>query len=282
MPSPWTTLVTHCAGAKKVAIAAPYMKAEVLQELLDLISDKADLECFTRWTPHDILVGATDTACRNLVTERGGRFYLHNRLHAKYYRFDEQTLIGSANCTAPGLNYQQTGNLEILCQPDQSFNKDEFELQLRSEAKEVSDEELELWLACPVNEPTSNSILGEAVTNSLEDWKPLTRFPEYLWLVYANLVTEATDPTQVERARADLLVLRPPPQLSHDQFHRWIKTCLVAAPFVSSVVKVDEVSQEYAWAVLANEWGLETSAAERVRSTAQNWMRYFSTNLTGY
>ena len=275
MTSPWENLLAHCVGAKRVTITAPYIKAPVLEDLLNHLSNEATIECFTRWTPHDILVGATDTACRALVVARGGKFYLHNRLHAKYYRFDEQVLIGSANCTASGLSYKQAGNLEILCHPGQSFNKDEFEKQLREEAREISDEELALWLTCPVNAQMSTTTQGDAATNILEDWKPLTRFPEYLWLIYSNRETEISDPEQKERAEADLQALRPPLGLSQDQFDRWITTCLVAAPFVTAVAKVEDTSQEHAWEALSTEWGLETSAAERARSTAQNWMRHF-------
>ena len=275
MTSPWQSLVAHCSGAKRVTIAAPYIKAAVLRDLLSCLDNNVHIDCFTRWTPQDILAGTTDTACRNVVVAKGGKFYLHNRLHAKYYRFDEQALIGSANCTAPGLNYKQTGNLEILCRPDQSFDKDQFEKQLRAEARELSEEELALWLACPVNSPTANVIQGDVFTNTLEDWKPLARFPEYLWLIYTNQEAKALNSAQMERAKADLQILRPPFDLSQEEFDRWIKTCLLAAPFVDSVLKLQETNQEHAWMVLSNEWGLETSVAERARSTVQNWIRYF-------
>ena len=272
MISPWTTLVDYCNGAERITIAAPYIKAAVLEDLLKYVSNDVNLECFTRWTAKDILEGATDTACRNLVVARGGKFYLHNRLHAKYYRFNDQALIGSANCTASGLNYKQRGNLEILCEPDQSFDKDEFEKQLRAEAREVSDEELALWLTCPVNAPTAQ---GHVLTNTLEDWKPITRFPDYLWLIYSGKEIRVLDPAQRERAKADLQVLGPPQDLSQEQFDCWIRTCLLAAPFVGSVKKVEGTSQEDARQVLSNEWGLETSEAERSRRTAENWIRYF-------
>lgn len=275
MVSPWTTLVGYCNGAERITIAAPYIKAALLEDLLVYVSNEVNLECFTRWTPKDILEGAADTACRNLVVARGGKFYLHNRLHAKYYRFNDQVLIGSANCTASGLNYKQIGNLEILCQPDQSFDKDEFEKQLRAEARELSDEEMALWLTCPVNAPTVNTTRGQILTNSLEDWKPLTRFPDYLWLIYSGKEIKALDPAQGERARADLKVLGAPQDLSQEQFARWMKTCLLAAPFVGSVLKVAGTTQEDARQVLSNEWGLEASAAERARTTAENWIRYF-------
>ena len=220
MVSPWTTLVDYCNGAERITIAAPYIKASVLEDLLKYVSNDVNLECFTRWTAKDILEGATDTECRNLVVARGGKFYLHNRLHAKYYRFNDQALIGSANCTASGLNYKRRGNLEILYQPDQSFDKDEFEKQFRAEAREVSDEELALWLSCPVNAPKAQ---GHVLTTTLEDWKPLTRFPDYLWLIYSGREVKALDSAQRERARADLQVLGPPQDLSQEQFDCWTK-----------------------------------------------------------
>ena len=109
MASPWQTLLACSTEAQEVVIVAPYMKASMLRRLLDNLAPDAAVECFTRWTPHDILVGSSDTACRTAVIQRGGTFYLHNRLHAKYYRFNNQTLVGSANVTRAGLNYQEAG-----------------------------------------------------------------------------------------------------------------------------------------------------------------------------
>ena len=275
MTSPWCTLLTYCTGAERVVIAAPYMKADMLGIVLDHLSNEAEVECFTRWTPHDILVGSADTACRNVVIERGGAFYLNNRLHAKYYRFDERVLVGSANTTVAGLNYRQPGNLEILCEPGRSFDASTFENRLRTDAREVSEEELQFWLTCPVEAPTTTTIRADAIGTTFDDWKPLTRFPEYLWLVYCGQEDSVANREQRRRAQIDLATLRPPRDLTIERFYRWIEACLTASPFVDSVRKTEDESPSRAWEILANEWNLDRRAVARTRSTAQNWMAHF-------
>ena len=86
METPWQLLETHCGGARKLVIAAPYIKKQALLRLLAVVSNVASITCVTRWSPNDIVVGASDLACRGLITERGGKFKLHSSLHAKYYR----------------------------------------------------------------------------------------------------------------------------------------------------------------------------------------------------
>ena len=275
MLSPWNTLLAACGHAKLVVLAAPYMKAAMLQQLLDQVDRNAELECFTRWTPHDILVGATDTACRAEVIERGGKFYLHNRLHAKYYRFDDRILIGSANVTAAGLNYRESGNLEILHEPEPSFDRDTFENSLRTEARQVTEEEFQLWLTCPVEAPRNTTIGDDVIGISLEDWKPLTRFPEYLWLIHNGQEGDVPNGEQKQRALADLAILNPPKGLPKDRFYKWVAACLMASPFVSSVIEVEEQNPPIAWEKLADRWGLDTRAAARARSTVQNWIAHF-------
>ena len=81
--------------------------------LLRKLAFQPQWECFTRWTPLDIQVGASDIACRTLIKNRGGSFRLHNQLHAKYYRVDDYVLIGSANLTQSGLGFSNSPNLEI-------------------------------------------------------------------------------------------------------------------------------------------------------------------------
>ena len=97
---PWDALRERCTGATEAVIVAPYIKVGPLTTVLDQLRMGASVECFTRWTPLDIQMGVSDLECRTVVVDRGGAFRLHNRLHAKYYRFDNQVLIGSANMTA--------------------------------------------------------------------------------------------------------------------------------------------------------------------------------------
>ena len=114
---PWSILLDRCGNAAEAIIVAPFIKVDALTLVLRQLHGEASLTCITRWTPLDIQAGASDLACRKLVSDRGGSFRLHNRLHAKYYRFDNRVLIGSANLTASGLSYAHVGNLEVLCEP---------------------------------------------------------------------------------------------------------------------------------------------------------------------
>ena len=128
---PWDALLERCTGATEAVIVAPYIKVGPLTTVLDQLRMGASVECFTRWTPLDIHMGVSDLECRTVVVDRGGAFRLHNRLHAKYYRFDDRVLIGSANMTASGLSYPRHGNLEILCEPGPPFVPVVFEAMLK-------------------------------------------------------------------------------------------------------------------------------------------------------
>ncbi len=111
---PGAALSRLCSGAQYLVIAAPYIKADALATVLADASPVASLICITRWNPYDIAVGASDTECRTIVTERGGSFRLHPSLHAKYYRIDDTVLIGSANLTSSAMGWSPQSNLEIL------------------------------------------------------------------------------------------------------------------------------------------------------------------------
>ena len=275
MVSPWQILEPNCAGAKKVIIAAPYIKAGMLKILLDHLKSATEIECFTRWTPQDILAGVTDTACRTMITDVGGKFYLHKRLHAKYYRLDNKVFTGSANATATGMNYGIAGNLEILSEPGQSFDQDLFERELRAGATEVSDQEFGFWLACPTNSPSGEPDYENLITRSIEDWRPLTRFPEYLWIIYSGEANVPLPEEQRARAQLDLATLQPPANISEEKFKHWVQACLKATPFIESVIEVKEKPPDEAWQLLATEWEMDTTTAERARTTAQRWLAHF-------
>ena len=280
MPSPWDTLLAHCAGATRVTIAAPYIKADTLTRLLNRVSIAVEVECFTRWTPHDIFSGSSDTSCRTIIVQRGGSFHLHNRLHAKYYRFDDRVLVGSANATASGLNFPQSGNLEILCEPGRSFDNIAFERELRNESRQVSDEEFQVWLECPVADSSIVPLEYPPSGPTIDSWKPLTRYPEYLWLSHTGRHEQIPMVEQRELARADLSILQVPDGLSEISFNNWINACLLSAPFVSSVklLRLDVPSE--AWESLSIQWGLSMRDAARAFSTVENWLAHFESETT--
>ena len=183
---PWHALAQGCTGAAEVVIAAPYIKLDTLNLVLKLADTGVRLVCVTRWVPKDIQAGVSDIACRTLVIEHAGSFRLHTRLHAKYYRFDDHVLIGSANLTRAGLGYYGVGNLEILCEPGPQFDSKTFERQLLEESREVSDAEFACWNAIDVVD-SPHATPAEGVLGAESDsWKPLTRAPEHLWMTYSG------------------------------------------------------------------------------------------------
>ena len=233
--SPWDSFLDSCRNATEAVLVAPYIKVDALETVLGELQAEVSLECFSRWTPLDIQSGASDLECRTLVSSRGGSFHLCNRLHAKYYRFDGQILIGSANLTASGLSYAHSGNLEILCEPSQDFDWYTFESVLRHRSREVSDEEFLQWQECTVIETSATDLGMEIGGEGLDNWKPQTRQPTYLWLSYIGKESQIPTIEQRELARLDLSILAIPKGLSVEKFNAWIKSSLRASPFMDTM-----------------------------------------------
>ena len=272
---PWEVLLERCAGATEAVVAAPYIKVGPLTEVMDQLGSGASLDCFTRWTPQDIQSGVSDLECRTTVVERGGSFKLHNRLHAKYYRFDDRVLIGSANMTAAGLSYLRHGNLEILCEPGPPFAPAAFEAELKRESSEVSDDDFRVWQQCPVIEWGEAPWTEELTESSLNEWKPQTRNPAYLWLCYSGAEEDIVSAEQRTLATMDLQALGVPQGLMSESFNDWIRLSLRASPFIDSVRQFEGRSDATIWDRVATEWGVSRSLASRWVSTSYNWLKYF-------
>ena len=269
---PWDALEGLALGAEQVLIAAPYIKEEALRRLLDLTSSDATVMCVTRWQRNDIAAGASDLSCRTLVTSRGGRFLLHQRLHAKYYRFDDDILVGSANFSASGMGYRSPANLEILCEPGSAFDSGAFERDLLTPARAVSDAEFEQWRAIE-RLPTPTEPIGEAA--AADEWTPLTREPSHVWLVYTGQSAAVVSPDERGRARRDIDTLRLPRDLERGDFNATVSAALLSSAAVADVLRVDGLPDQAAWTELANAWGTTRSGAQRSRETAWNWIATF-------
>lgn len=268
---PWEYLLRVCSGAQEIVLAAPYIKEAALRNLLANVTGQ--VRVVSRWTPQDIVAGATDIACRSVVMEQGGVFYLHPRLHAKYYRFDGKILVGSANLTATGLGYGNSANLEILCEPNNEFNHVEFERELFENAHEINDYELAKWQeidTIPIV-PLPQKV-GEI---DLDHWRPITRDPNHLWLVYRGQPDRVASEDEQRLAELDIAALSVPRGLHREQFNIWIAGCLLASPFMDSVHRLSDEDDPAAWYRLAEAWGISPSEAARARDTAQAWRAAF-------
>ena len=270
MTSPWERIVALARGATEAVIVAPYIKEHSLLRLLEQLPHLERLTCVTRWLAGDIAVGVSDTAVRDLVRSFGGAFRLHPGLHAKYYRFDDAVLVGSANLTDAGLGVGRIRNFEILARPGGGFDSVAFERELMAGSREIDDGEFAAWDTIPVIE----SDAGAGPDSALLDWYPATRDPADLWQFYYGHRESLSLDTQ-RRAEADLLVLGPPASLDLYGFGNWVSVGLMSSSFVGDVRRISAADEPQAFLQLGDDWGLEPGAARYAAETVRTWVAHF-------
>ena len=264
-----------CSGARHLIIAAPYIKTDALTRILADVSEAASLICVTRWNPHDIAVGASDTECRAIVTKRGGSFQLHPSLHAKYYRIDDAVLIGSANLTRSAMGWSPQSNLEILCHPSDDFDTYAFQECLLENAREITDDEFACWESITQISVPSNRTATEGQP-LLDTWCPATRDPRHLELAYQGQTDNIASFDERQAALHDIQFLLIPPDLSNEQFRMWTSTCLFAAPFTNAVIQLHDMEAISASRILSKTYSLGITEARRSMETVQNWIAFFT------
>ena len=257
-----------------MVLVAPYFKVDAMETMLRHVEPGASLTCITKWEPQDIVYGASDLACRDIVIEFGGNFMLHPTLHAKYYRINDVVLIGSANLTSSAMGWSSNPNLEILCEPSSEFHADAFEREVIIDARKISDNEYLYWKSI-----TANIARGEntpRIYPRLANWRPATRDPRHILMSYQGQGDEIASFDEQRAARRDLHDLLIPPNLTDEGLRTWMSTCLLAAPFTNSVIKLinnSDVTASYQF--LASKYGLGLTEARRDMETVQTWLVYF-------
>jgi phosphatidylserine/phosphatidylglycerophosphate/cardiolipin synthase-like enzyme len=129
-------LLEACRSARStLTLCAPFVKGPVLKRVLDATAESVSVELFTRWRPEEVAAGVSDTVVLDIAESRGGRVLLCDRVHAKFMRFDDRVLIGSANLTATALGWTALPNLELLIEvPANTAQLRELEDRLRRES----------------------------------------------------------------------------------------------------------------------------------------------------
>ena len=272
---PGDVLSRLCAGAQQLVVATPYIKADALVRVLADVSPTATLICVTRWNPHDLAVGASDTECRTIVSERGGSFRLHPSLHAKYYRIDDVVLIGSANLTSSAMGWSAQPNLEIICRAGDDFDAGAFQQELIEGSREVSDEEFARWEAIAEIKAQSDAQLAGSQP-LLDNWRPSTRDPRNLEFAYQGREDDIASLDEQQAARRDIQALLIPPGLNDEQVRVWMSGCFLAAPFTNSVMRLHDMDTPNASRILAKSYGLNVTEARRDMETVQNWLVFLT------
>ena len=232
-----------------VIIAAPYIKAKTLQQLVSFIPDNiSKLTCITRWLPEDIASGVCDLEIFDIIGDRSeGTLRLYPHLHAKYFRTGTQVLIGSANITARALGWFSPSNLELLVQlPINILGLAEWEKRLldstllaTTELRDQLAKEAQLLKAAGLvtNVPEVESISQEL--SALTPWFPECPVPERLWEVYKGEGVDTMVRSAREAAERDLIALAPPKGFSKDLFEAYVTGILRQMPIIRNI---DELS----------------------------------------
>ena len=241
---PGDLIINGCIGAKnEVILVAPYMKSVVLEQLLDAIPiGVSQIVCVTRWKPEDVAHGASDLEVYDVVRARDcARLLLHPFLHAKYFRFDQQCLIGSANLTLSALGWRFPHNLEILTSPDpesedlKSFERELLEhsvlatVEMKDHIARTADALRRL-----VEDPSPDDVAYNPRYGIL-GWLPRCQDLKVLLRIYMGEdVSDVITNTQMA-ARYDLAALAIPAGLSEGQFWINVQTNFSMMPLVAKI-----------------------------------------------
>ncbi len=273
MTSPWDLVVSNAQGATNAVLVAPYIKEDCLRQVLGAIPHLDSLTCVTRWSPSDIAAGVSDVSVRSLVLSHGGAFLLHPTLHAKYYRFDRVVLVGSANITLTGLGLASSPNLEILTSPSETFDADAFEARLLGQSRVISDAEYaNVWQTIQVKGRTALTLPESQVLN----WRPATRDPNDLWLVYTDDTGVPLLDSVRQQAINDLTAINVPHDLDRHAFSAWVSSALLSSPFVSDVCSISSDEEPSVFIDLGETWGMAPGAARHAAETVRNWLSHYS------
>ena len=251
---PGDQLEVLCRSAKdQVVLVAPFTKVSALERLLNNIANDVVIQCVTRWRPDEIVAGISDLEVWPLLKERSDTFlWLRSDLHAKYYRADNQCLVGSANITATALGWSRQSNLELLVpMPANDRQLATFETELFIGCIKVDDSLFD-QVSQAVNLLTEQKIyvtpeqnlipdlildeIGALPQVSVDTWLPMLRHPEKLYIAYSGQ-EESLSTTAKITAISDLLALSVPQGLPKSVFEAYVGILLLQKPIIH---KVDE------------------------------------------
>ena len=237
-------MVSQCKS--DLLIIAPYIKAKALDRLLKEMPDNLpSLRCVTRWLPVDIASGVCDLEIFDLLHGMpNAQLFVHPYLHAKYYRADDICLVGSANVTYRGLGWAAPSNLELtvemsvndggLAEWEQRLLSDvtpatiEIRDRIAAEASKLKSALLSDFVSPEVTIPTTSHL-------SPGFWLPTCTVPDRLWDVYKGQAEAIMVTSSYNAARADLVALSPPENLSHENFMQYMAGMLLKMPLVEEI-----------------------------------------------
>ncbi|GAB4676708.1 MULTISPECIES: phospholipase D family protein [Mycobacterium avium complex (MAC)] len=266
------------SARREFVMCAPFAKQAAVQRVMSAIPDGVHITLYTRWRPEEVAAGVSDTQVLPTVRSRGGAVYLHDRLHAKFYRTESQALLGSANLTAAALGWSLHSNIELLVRSriDQIADVERF---LSEESTEANDD-----VAREVDEiakqlPAPTLDLAEDIEEPagiVDLWVPQLRMPSDLYSAYSKGFASLSS-RSAAAAAVDLAVLDLPVGLDKRQFEVLVGHRLRNQPLIQSIDqhlnrprRFGEVREK-----LSQLTGYDRAQADDAWQTVMRWMMEF-------
>ena len=286
-----------CRNAnREILLVAPFIKKATLQRLLTIIPAGITLRCITRWQPEEIASGVSDLEIWYLLKESPNfSLALRSDLHAKYYRVDQQCLIGSANLTHKGLGWSMPSNLELLVPlPVEIQQLQAFEKELLKNCVEVdqnlfnqvSETVQLLRQQFPDSIPLINDSKRDQPSYHFQQkdsqiWIPTLRYPDCLYLAYSKQWEKLTTATQ-EAANEELKAFSLPSHLSENVFNYYIGTLLLQTKIVQKIDEFVKIPQRFGavrnFLLALDDTITNKSEASHAWQTLMRWLLYFLPN----
>jgi hypothetical protein len=234
-------------AAQNVLLIAPFVKVGALSRVIAGVPKSVPIRCVTRWRLEEIAAGVSDLNCFKILSEReGSSFLLCQNLHTKYFRFDSNAFLGSANLTQAALGWSERSNAEALIEFDsdkqestQSFEysillnsitvNTALHAEFESMLSEYLLEELPTTIFSGIEEPLN---LSNSLINFL--WFPKCRSPEYLFRIYHG-DSDAMSSGGLRAAIEDLHYFDLPSGLSETNFNRSIRSRIMLLPIIKDL-----------------------------------------------
>lgn len=246
----------------EVLLVAPFIKHAGLEKLLAVTPDRVSVRCVTRWHPQEIAAGASDLEVWPILKNRSNSaLWLRQNLHAKFYRFDDQCLIGSANITLSALGWKNPPNLELLVSCSaQHAGVLAFENDLFADAVLVNDAMYERTAAAveclpKVPEATFSTEISTMILVAEENaayspvfhhnaWIPQLRHPEDLYKAYVGAWDRLSRISR-KAAATDLEALMIPAGLDRNAFEAQVGAMLLQQPIVQDIDQLTITPQRF-------------------------------------
>jgi hypothetical protein len=255
-------LTQLCSSAQReILLVAPFIKRATLERLLASIRDDVPVRCVTRWRPEEIAQGVSDLEVWEILRERkGSNLWVRNNLHAKYYRADQNCLVGSANLTHTALGWSTKPNFELLIDvSSHSSSLVAFESQLFDSCLQVDDaffrkmsEAVQLIKTSLLLIPTQIAVdaippqlsISTNVTQPNAWWTPMLRNPEDLYLYYSGKLESLTSSAR-PLAEAEFDVFDIPSGLSKEAFISYCSVLLLEQLVVQRIDEFLSIPQRF-------------------------------------